>query len=177
MAVFALDSQPLIPASRLARYWTIIGSVLLAASVFQPIVASFLRDIPPEQMLAPMANYMGNGQMPDEVTNLFAGVFANIQFSLAFAALKLIVGGSVLFAALKLAKNDSTYAWILRATSYLGMAAFVGIGLYFAYSSFIIGSAMDIPLLMSIMMAAFGVVVAFFPGRWLWRNAESLRAL
>ncbi|MDX8355204.1 hypothetical protein [Cognatiyoonia sp. IB215182] len=166
-----------IPKDRLVFYWTIIGAVLLVASVAQPIVSSQLVSIPPEELLAPMQEYMGDQPMPTEVTALFAGVFANIQFSLLFAAVKLVAGGTILYAARSLAGGADWAPRVLQGAALIGIAAFIGIGLYFAYSSIIIGGAMDVPLIMSLMMIVFGGVVAFFPARWLWRNSRSLGAL
>ncbi len=84
---------------QLIKYWSVIGIVLLAASVAQPIVASQLKNVPPDQLLSPMTSMLGDQSMPEEVTSLFAGVFANIQFSLVFAVFKLLLGASILLAA------------------------------------------------------------------------------
>ncbi|WKN42762.1 hypothetical protein [Tunicatimonas pelagia] len=159
---------------QLVKYWTVIGIVLLVASVAQPIVASLLSDIPPEELLSPMTSMMGNRPMPEEVTALFAGVFSNIEFSLAFAALKLLLGTSILLAVRSIDKS----LWarkVLEGVALFGIAAFVGIGLFFVYSSFVIASAMDIPIVMTIVMSLMGLVVAYFPVRWLWKNYVSLR--
>ncbi|WP_299508357.1 hypothetical protein [uncultured Roseobacter sp.] len=177
MILTSINPQPAISRSRLVLYWTIIGSVLLMAAVAQPLVSSQLANIPPEQLLAPMQTYMGDQPMPEEVTALFAGVFANIQYSLIFAVVKLVAGAFILYAARSLNAHAGWAPVILRGAAYLGIAAFVGIVLYFAYSSFIIGSAMDVPLFLSLMMVVSGAVLAFFPARWLWKNTTSLRAL
>lgn len=161
----------------LSRYWTIIGSVLLAASVAQPIVSSQLADIPPEDLLAPMQRYLGDQPLPPEITALFVGVFANIQYALLFAALKLAIGAATLAAALKLTPSASWPKSVLTAVASFGIVAFASIGLYFAYSSYVIGSAIGTPLGLSILMAGFGVVVAYLPIRWLLRNLRSLRAI
>ncbi len=124
-----------------------------------------------------MQTYMGDEPMPEEITALFAGVFANIQYSLIFAAIKLVAGGSIFYAARSLNTGADLAPMVLQGAAVLGIAAFIGIGLYFAYSAFVIGSAMDIPVFMSLMMAAFGAVVAFFPARWLWKNLSALQTL
>ncbi|WKN45435.1 hypothetical protein [Tunicatimonas pelagia] len=159
---------------QLVRNWTVIGTVLLVASVAQPIVSSFLSDIPPEELLSPMTTMMNGRPMPEEVTSLFAGVFSNIEFSLAFAALKLLLGSSILLAVRSLEKS-SWAKKILEGASIFGIAAFVGIGLFFVYSSFVIASVMEIPVVMTIAMSLMGLVVAYFPARWLWGNYVSLR--
>ncbi|WP_208353266.1 hypothetical protein [Pseudaestuariivita rosea] len=177
MTVTNTNPKTFIARDRLVLYWTIIGSVLLVASVAQPLISSQLASIPPEELLAPMQSYMGDEPMPEEITALFAGVFANIQYSLIFAAIKLVAGGSILYAARSLDTGADWAPLVLQGAAVLGIGAFIGIGLYFAYSAFVIGSAMDIPIFMSLMMVVFGAVVAFFPARWLWKNISALRAL
>ncbi|MBM7068925.1 hypothetical protein [Actibacterium sp. 188UL27-1] len=163
------------PQDRLSRNWTIIGGILLAAPVAQPIVARYLSTISPANLLAPMTTMTGGEPLPQEVEALFAGVFANIRFSLAFAAVELMAGGLILAADLWLSAAADWRRAVLIGASNVGIAAFVGIGLYFAYSSVVIGSATNTPLTLSLIMAMFGCVVAFFPARWLWRNSRILR--
>ncbi|SLN71369.1 hypothetical protein ROJ8625_03720 [Roseivivax jejudonensis] len=160
---------------QLAFAWTVIGSVLLLASVLQPLVSARLADIPPDDLLAPMREIGGGEPLPPEVTALFAGMFANIRFSLAFAALKLVAGASILFAARNLPARWAR--GVLTVAAGLGIAAFAGIGIFFCYSAVIIAGAMSIPLAVALMMAFFGLVAAALPIRWLWRNFQGLRYL
>ncbi|WP_227268098.1 hypothetical protein [Roseobacter weihaiensis] len=174
-----MNDQSSSPYTReqLARYWAIIGTFLLVAAIAQPIVSSQLRDIPPEDLLRPMTLMTGGAPLPDEVTSLFAGVFANIQFSLAFAGLKLVVGIAVLASVRALNQNIPWPRQVLHAVAAAGVLAFAGIGAFFVYSTFVIATAMDVPLILSLIMAALGIVFAFIPARWLVRNIKSLKTL
>ncbi len=176
MSVFFKSSKKLFPVRQLKKYWTIIGSILVVASIAQPIVSSQLSSIPPEDLLKPMTQYMGNRPLPDQITALFGGVFANIQFSITFAIIKLLLGGTVLFAAKTLGKKMWPIG-VLQVVAIFGVMAFAGIGLFFVYSSFIIASAIAVPVLMTILMMVMGLVVAFFPIKWLVKNFKSLDTL
>ena len=177
MRVQDLVADDAFSREKLAWYWTVIGSVLLIASIAQPIVSAQLAGIPPEDLLSPMTSYLGDTPLPDEVVTLFAVVFANIEFAFVFAAVKLVAGGAIFYCARHLHADTGRPQVVLATAAVLGMAAFVGIGGYFSYSSFLIGSAMGVPLLATVFMAGFGLIVALFPTRWLWRNFLSLRAL
>lgn len=177
MRVQDLVADDAISREKLAWYWTVIGSVLLIASIAQPIVSAQLAGIPPEDLLSPMTSYLGDTPLPDEVVTLFAGVFANIEFAFVFAAVKLIAGAAILYSARHLHVDTGRPQVVLEIAAFFGMAAFVGIGGYFLYSSFLIGSFMGVPLIVTALMAGFGLIVALLPARWLWRNFRSLRAL
>lgn len=177
MTVQDIAAENAFSRAQLAQYWTIIGSVLLVASIAQPIASAQLADLSPEELLATMTSFLGDAPLPEEIVSLFGGVFANIEFAFAFAALKLMIGAAVVYAARRLLTEDGRPQVVLKTAAVIGMAAFIGIGSYFAYSSFLVGSLMDIPLVASALMAGFGLVVALLPTRWLWRNVRSLRAL
>ena len=177
MTDLTVTNTPPYDRRQLTRFWTIIGGVLLTASVAQPLVSAQLAQIPPEELLAPMQAYMGDRPLPAEVTSLFAGVFANIENSLLFAPAKLIAGAAILWSVWQLSKGQDRARSVLIGAAGIGILAFLGIGLYFAYSSFVIGSAMQTPVFLTVMMSLFGAVVAYFPARWLRRNIVSLNAL
>ncbi|GFE67081.1 hypothetical protein [Litoreibacter roseus] len=177
MSVQELVVADAIPRERLARYWTIIGSVLLVASIAQPIVSAQLAGIPPEDLLSPMTSHFGDTPLPDEVLSLFAGVFANIEFAFVFAAVKLIAGAAILYSARHLHADTGRPQIVLEIAAVTGVAAFIGIGVYFSYSSFLIASLMGVPLIATVFMAGLGLIFALLPARWLWRNFRSLRAL
>ena len=160
---------------RLKRTWSIIGAVLLAASIVQPIVSSFLSRVPPEDLLAPMQMMTGGAPLPDRVEALFAGMFANIEFALAFAAVKLVLGAGIVWAARGIGDRGNRGADLLSIVSIIGIAAFSGIGAFFAYSAIVIAQEMSVPLAMTLIMVASGLVIAFFPARWLWSQFHTLR--
>lgn len=166
---------------KLSRFWFIVGIVLLVASVAQPIVSSFLRDVPPEQLLSfdRMAPYMGVEELttPPEVEQLFAGVFANIQFSLIFAAVKFALGLTTVLAVRAFRDRQSWGRGWLEAISWLGAAAFVSIGVFFIYSATVlIGAWSEVPFYYFIFPTLGGALVAALAAIPLARIALTLRS-
>ncbi len=161
---------------KIKKIWTIIGFVLVMASVAQPIVSSQLASISPDELLKPMTNITGTKAIPEEVKGLFAGVFANIQFSFLFAAIKLILGITILAAVRKIPNYTWSYK-ILKSASVLGIFAFLGIGVFFVYSSFVISKAMDINVIATFFVALMGLLFAILPASWLYKNFVSLQKL
>ena len=171
--IFSVDNYN---ESQLSKYWRIIGIVLLCASVAQPIVSYQLKDLSPDELLAPISIFLGGETIPAEISDLFAGVFANIEFAFAFALVKLGLGTLIFFAA----RSLRTAKWpvnVLQGASILGMAAFIGIGLYFTYASYVIVKASEINVFIAIMMSLMGLVTASIPALWLYRNFKSLQAI
>lgn len=162
---------------KVARNWAIIGFVLITAAVLQPVAASFLSQIPADELLAPMQGLMRGAPLPPEVRALFAGMFANIEFSLAFSAVKLALGGSILFCVHHLRAQKSWAPIVLAIFPLIGIAAFAGIGLFFCYSAVVIGRAMAVPLVVTGAMIATGLAVAALPSFWLMRQHHALRSL
>lgn len=162
---------------KLARNWAIIGFVLITAAVLQPVAASFLSQIPADELLAPMQGFTRGAPLPPEVRVLFAGMFANIEFSLAFSVVKLTLGGSILFCVHHLRAHKSWAPGVLAFFPLIGIAAFAGIGLFFCYSAVVIGRAMAVPLVVTVAMIAMGLAVAALPSFWLMRQHLALRSL
>ncbi|WP_350286957.1 KxYKxGKxW signal peptide domain-containing protein [uncultured Croceitalea sp.] len=161
---------------KIKKIWTAIGSTLVIASIAQPIVSSQLANISPDELLKPMTAMTGNQPMPDEVKRLFAGVFANIEFSLLFAAIKLILGISILAAARKIPYQKWSFK-VLKGASVIGILAFFGIGVFFVYSSYTISAAMNINMFASLAIAVVGLVFAIVPASWLYKNFASINNL
>lgn len=176
IALAARLNEPIGRVS-LIKTWAIIGFVLLAAAVLQPIVAGYMSRFTPDELLAPMQMYGGGQPLPPEVKALFSGMFANIQFSLAFSALKLTLGVAIL-ACVHFMRAGAPWApKALSVFPLLGIGAFAGIGLFFAYSASIIAGSMSIPLFVVASMVLMGLVTAIVPALWLWHNFVSLRAI
>jgi hypothetical protein len=155
--------------------WTAIGAVLLVASVAQPIVSTRLAAFGPDQMLAPMSVILGVDLSPMTAW-LFAGVFANIDFAWAFAAVKLVAGLAILSAARNLGRGPGVWPQrILTVAAWIGAAAFAAVGLIFLFSVsmfFVLG----LPLLPTLAALVAGVVTALVPIRWLLGQADRLRS-
>lgn len=162
---------------KLSRIWFIIGIVLIVASVAQPFVSSQLRNVPIEQLLESMIGMNGGEPLPPRVMALFSGVFANIQFSLIFAAIKLALGIGFLLASRNLESQKVWPRHMIMFGSILGVTAFVGIGFFFAYSATIMASEMGMPIFMVFFMVISGFVIAALPAFWLVRNFLSVKAL
>lgn len=169
-------TQP-TPRDRLASAWGVVGFVLIAASVAQPIAASFMVGISPDKMLAPLSDMMGGRPLPPEVAALFSGVFANIQFSLVFSAVKLGLGLTILACVHHLRAGKPWAAKALSIFPLVGIAAFLGIGAFFAYSAVTMAGEMSLPAVVAVSMIAMGIVVALIPSRWLYRQFRMMRAL
>lgn len=168
-----------VPASanRLAVNWATIGFVLIGAAVLQPLVASYLRAYSLDELLAPMQRYSGGKPLPPEIKALFGAMFANIQFSLIFSAIKLALGLAILFCVHYFRNGSSWAPAALSIFPAIGIAAFVMIGLFFAYSAITIAGAMAMPIFVTLSMIAMGLVTALLPSLWLWRQLQGLRAI
>lgn len=160
---------------RLRLTWLVIGGVLLFASVAQPLVAGRMDPAAISRQIAMMEEMTGQSGL-SQIEWLFSGVFANIEFALAFAAVKFLLGLAIIWAAVTFGRGDGRADRVLSAITLMGMAAFVAIGFVFAATSFalLLEGLSPVIVILTLAMAAVAVVI---PLRWLLAQRTRIHAL
>lgn len=164
--------------SGFAAAWLAVGCVLLAASVAQPIVSSQLQGLDLAQMMQPPAiGGYAPPPLPPGMEVMFTGVLLNIEFALAFAAVKLVLGAAIVWAALRIDRGDRPARRVLTVASWIGIAAFATVAAVFAGTILVAATGVSVGTAIGyVVVAALGGAMAAAPILILRRSLRTLRS-
>lgn len=167
-----------MPRISLTMAWLGVGCVLIAASIAQPIVAGRLEGKTlTELMQPPPGAPFAAPELPPAALSMFSGMMLNIEFALAFSAVKLALGASVIWAALNLPRSALART-VLTLASWIFIAAFAAIASTFAITIGLAALEADAGMAAPYaLMAAFGALIALAPIILIRKGMIALKAM